>query len=322
MIFNQLAISSNEKPKIRTKIFIVASYDNNHPCSKLQIRGIVDNLSYDSYDFRIYYLNSLNIPTYNPTFLCNVKTALKHISQFNPDILITIDDNAFRYIGTKYIGRIPVYFSGLNADPNSYQYNDNTLVFNSNTDYNKIRLGGIFEKFDILYAFNLLRYVNVPHDVVVLYDNTSTSIMRKEEIENLSSKYRFLTFKYVNIKNTNELLDWLYNNKSKDIILLSLLRSIFGRYGSLSIIEIYDYLLNYDHKYTIYSYNKYLICNYCGLGTAMDFYKMGEYISTLLKEGKFEVNTDGFSGIPYYNAKLCPLKLPINVMRKFKQCIN
>ena len=47
--------------------------------------------------------------------------ALKEIEAFNPDVVVTLDDNAFRTVALAIAHKdIPVVFSGLNRRPESY----------------------------------------------------------------------------------------------------------------------------------------------------------------------------------------------------------
>ena len=49
---------------------------------------------------------------------------MKEIQAFSPDVVVTLDDNAFRTVAMALAGsKTPVVFSGLNRMPETYESN-------------------------------------------------------------------------------------------------------------------------------------------------------------------------------------------------------
>ncbi len=107
---------------------VIQSYEENHVCGSPQNEGILSALR----DAGISeYKGNLKVVSYfmdtkrrnnTPALIAwEAAAALALIEQSNPDIVITVDDNAFMHVGIKLLGTgIPVLFSGVNGQIEDY----------------------------------------------------------------------------------------------------------------------------------------------------------------------------------------------------------
>ena len=126
------AASAEEK-----RVFIVASYEKNHVCGWPQEQGVLKGLSregwFEGINLKVerYYMDTKRKNTSPEAMKKAAAEALAEIDAFKPDILVTLDDNAFREVGLQMAGRqdVATVFSGMNGQPE--MYNDKKRFMNS-----------------------------------------------------------------------------------------------------------------------------------------------------------------------------------------------
>ena len=173
--FNAASAGETEQAQ-QIRVYIVHSYENDHVCGVPQGEGIVKKLQ-ETYGDRVWSkVHFMNTKTINGTpdkMKNDASFVLKDIDRFQPDIVFTIDDNAFREVGLKLVGRnYPVIFSGLNGQPETY--NKKTPFLNNNGKPNK-NITGVYEKLHFETAINAMKGVNPQlSKVVALLDESPT----------------------------------------------------------------------------------------------------------------------------------------------------
>lgn len=99
--------------------------------------------------------------------------AVKRIDESSPDLLVVLDDNAFKNVALHYLGTdLPVVFSGMNVIPE--EYNDIKLWMDS-----RIRPGhnitGVYEKLHVVDALKVEKqFIRNLNKVVMISDNSPT----------------------------------------------------------------------------------------------------------------------------------------------------
>lgn len=81
------------------------------------------------------------------------ESAKRAIDRFGPDLLVTLDDNAFRTVALPLAGtRLPVVFSGLNGQPEDY---NRRRPFMASREAPGGNITGVYEKLHIADAIQV-----------------------------------------------------------------------------------------------------------------------------------------------------------------------
>ena len=158
------------------RAYIVHSYEIDHVCGVPQGEGVEKRLRETFGDKVLLKKHFMNTKTINGTPEKMKKDALRvlqDINQFKPSIVFTIDDNAFREVGLKLVGRnFPVIFTGLNGQPEIY--NNKVRFLNAKGIPNK-NITGVYENLHFETAINAMKGVNPNlNKVVALLDESPT----------------------------------------------------------------------------------------------------------------------------------------------------
>jgi len=140
------------------KVYIVASYEDTHFCGEPQetgtIKGLVKSGFYEGMNLSVkrFYMDSKRTNTTKELMAKVAKQALEEIEIFQPDVVVTLDDNAFREVGMKLCGNenIQVVFSGLNGQPE--KYNEIRKFLDGRNPV--LNITGIYEK---LYVYRSIK---------------------------------------------------------------------------------------------------------------------------------------------------------------------
>ncbi len=143
------------------KIFILHSYERNHVCGQPQHDGVVEALRRAGYKegknliLKTYYMDTKRKNNTPELIEKQAQIALKKIKEFKPDVLVTLDDNAFSSVALKLVDTsLPIVFSGLNNLPESY--NKKVHFMNSRTHPGH-NITGVYEKLYIATAFRIYK---------------------------------------------------------------------------------------------------------------------------------------------------------------------
>jgi ABC-type uncharacterized transport system substrate-binding protein len=105
------------------KVFVVQSYYHDYGWVQSITRGVRIVLDSQNVDLQFFYMDTKRNP--NKEWMVQKGNEAKIIiGQWNPDVIITVDDNAQEYVGKILAqeGKIPVVFCGVNTNPQRYGY--------------------------------------------------------------------------------------------------------------------------------------------------------------------------------------------------------
>ncbi len=172
----------------KKRLFVLHSYERDHVCGQPQHDGILaslkavgfetgENLLVDS-----YYMDTKRKNNTGELIAKQAEIALAKITEFSPDVLVTIDDNAYRTVAMKMVDRpVSIVFSGMNAQPEDYNVIARSVESWNQPGHN---VTGVYEK---LYFVEALRvHAKLFPDlerVVVLVDTSPTGRAIKKQIE-------------------------------------------------------------------------------------------------------------------------------------------
>ncbi|MCF8044427.1 MAG: hypothetical protein K9J83_01100 [Desulfarculaceae bacterium] len=176
-------------PDIRKKVFIVHSYEKNHVCGQPQHDGVVKALNEagwnadENLETAVHYMDTKRKNNTPELIQQQARIVHKKINAFNPDLLVTLDDNAFRTVALPMAGESPdIVFSGMNGQPEDY---NRTRTFMENRKNPGHNITGIYEKLHIREAVKVLSNLLDIRKVLILDDPSPTgkAIARQVELE-------------------------------------------------------------------------------------------------------------------------------------------
>jgi len=169
----------------KIKAFILHSYEEDHVCGAPQGKGITESLRNEFKDriqIRSHFMNTKTINSAPDKMKQEALLVLREVESFKPDVVFTLDDDAFREVGLKLQGKsYPVIFSGLNGQPEKYSKNTPFLDSKGRPNSN---ITGVYEKLHFQTALNVMKGV-IPNikKVVALLDMTPTSYAIRTQLE-------------------------------------------------------------------------------------------------------------------------------------------
>ncbi|QGY40314.1 hypothetical protein GM415_09310 [Pseudodesulfovibrio cashew] len=171
-------------------VYIVHSYEQDHVCGKPQADGVISTLKAhglypDKVTIRSYYMDTKRTHTSPQAIAEQGRLAMVEIEKLHPKVVVTLDDNAFRHVGLKLVGRkdVSVVFSGLNGQPEAY---DKIRHFMDSRKHPGRNVTGVYEKLHLKRALTVAATVlKGLKKVVAITDVSPTGkgITRQLEIE-------------------------------------------------------------------------------------------------------------------------------------------
>ncbi len=157
----------------RHRVLIVLSYHPEFTWEKEIADEILKELSSSTIDVRIQYMDTKRHP--EPEFKNSAGKEIRRIIEtWDPEVIITVDDNAQEYAGRYYAGREKPYivFCGVNAPPERYGYPGSKNVT------------GILERISTDILVDVIRY-SFPEAKRILHisDSSFTSQFIRAEFE-------------------------------------------------------------------------------------------------------------------------------------------
>jgi putative tryptophan/tyrosine transport system substrate-binding protein len=141
------------------RVMIVHSYEKGHVCGQPQHDGIVAALKKQGFavpgdvEIDTYFMDTKRRNNTPDLILDQADRVMERIEQNPPDVLVTLDDNAFRTVGLEMAdSRIPVVFCGMNGQPEDYHRQRPFLNARSRPGHN---ITGVYEKLHIVDAFRV-----------------------------------------------------------------------------------------------------------------------------------------------------------------------
>lgn len=169
----------------RIRVFIVQSYGNDDVCGIPQEIGIREVLRHrfgKRLDVRVHYMNTKTVNSSPGRMRTEAARVLKKIRAFAPQLVFTLDDNAFREVGLQLVGQpFPVVFSGLNGQPRDYH---RAVPFLDRQGLPVRNVTGVYEKLHLQAALNVMREAmpDLRH-VVALLDRTPTGQAIRKQLQ-------------------------------------------------------------------------------------------------------------------------------------------
>jgi hypothetical protein len=173
-----------------SRLLIVHSYEQGHVCGQPQHDGLVSALEREGFDIPgevvvdAWYMDTKRLNNTTDLIRAQADRVLDKVARDQPDVLVTLDDNAFRTVGLELAGSgIPVVFSGMNGQPEAYHEQRHFLDSRERPGHN---ITGVYEKLHVVDAFRVhaRMFPNVG-TIRVLLDRSPTgrAIARQIELE-------------------------------------------------------------------------------------------------------------------------------------------
>jgi ABC-type uncharacterized transport system substrate-binding protein len=160
------------------RLFIVHSYEDGHICGQPQHDGALKVLATAGWEqgsnleVGVYHMDTKRKNNTPHSISQQARKAQKAIEDFQPDVVLTLDDNAFRTIALPASGSATQYvFSGLNGQPEMYDKRINFMKNRSKPGYN---ITGVYEKLYIREAIKVLSNMYNMDTVLFLGDESPT----------------------------------------------------------------------------------------------------------------------------------------------------
>lgn len=169
------------------KIFILHSYELEHVCGAPQHAGVLHGLATAGFaegknlQVRAFAMDTKRGNHTPQAMERQAQAALAAIRAFAPDVLVTLDDNAFRLVALRLVDSdLPIVFSGMNVQPERYDAQTRWLVSRSHPGHN---ITGVIEKLHTLTAFKVQRKIlKKMNTVFVISDNSPTGVAAVEQV--------------------------------------------------------------------------------------------------------------------------------------------
>jgi len=189
-LFLRVAQSNVVASEHPVKLFILHSYESENVCGQPQHDGILAALSEAGYnpdqnlDLDVYYMDTKRSNNTLALIDRQAEIALNRIDAFNPAILVTLDDNAFKSVALRLVDtNIDILFSGLNGQPESYNQQVTFMKSRINPGHN---VTGVYERLHIANAMRVhARMFPKVQKALFLTDPSPTgrAIFRQIELE-------------------------------------------------------------------------------------------------------------------------------------------
>ncbi len=175
------------------QVYIAASYEKNHVCGGPQEEGVIKGLNKGGWfeginlEVKRYYMDTKKTNTTREAMKKEAEIVLGQISKFKPDVLVVLDDNAFREVALPLAGSkdIQIVFSGMNGQPEKYNATKRFMDTRKRPGGN---ITGVYEKLYVVRSIKVMQNA-VPglrgRKIVGITDYTPTgnAITKQFEIE-------------------------------------------------------------------------------------------------------------------------------------------
>lgn len=286
MILLLIFCNSNSIADSKKRVFILASYEKEHVCGSPQEQGILNGLSKQGWfnglnlEVESYYMDTKRNNNTLELMKQQAAIALKRIDAFRPEVLVTIDDNAFREVGLQYANHseISVVFSGLNGQPEEYHRSVPFMIDRRRPGRN---ITGVYEKLYIQRSLEVIQRA-IPKSRgskfvgITDFSPTGNAVIVQFNIE-LKGLPEGITWETKRVKNWDEytrLIKQINNDDDVIAIYPAALKLETENDGTYTAPEIFEWTIKNSKKPEMavnYYFSK------MGLfgGAAVDFQSMG-----------------------------------------------
>lgn len=156
------------------RVLVIQSYSLDYPWTADLDQAIHKVLDQKPYETHWLFMDTKRNPDAASKQAAGEK-ARALIEEWEPEIILTVDDNAQEYVAKHYVDNedIQIVFSGVNKDPRTYGYT------------NASNVTGLRERLDYINIKSLLFYL-LPagqRNFIHISDNTASSQGRRKELE-------------------------------------------------------------------------------------------------------------------------------------------
>jgi putative tryptophan/tyrosine transport system substrate-binding protein len=170
---------SGASPDPPYRIFILHSYESGHVCGQPQHDGVVSALEKagmkapESLTIETYFMDTKKKNNTEALIREQSRIALGKIRSFRPDVLVILDDNAFRTVGLALADTpVPIVFCGMNGQPEAYHRKKAFMESRERPGHN---ITGVYEKLHFVDAIRVhTRLFPKTRKVVILSDLSPT----------------------------------------------------------------------------------------------------------------------------------------------------
>lgn len=185
VFFSQITLAENADA--RHKIFILHSYEKSHVCGRPQSLGVQRTLlqagfGVDEIAIQSYAMDSKRSNNTPELIAKQAEIALQKIRTFKPDILVTLDDNAFRTVALELVDEpLQVVFSGMNNQPSHY---NNQKHWMTSRDKPGRNITGVYEKIHFVTAVKVQKKIQPGlQKLLIVADQSPTGRAIIQQIE-------------------------------------------------------------------------------------------------------------------------------------------
>jgi ABC-type uncharacterized transport system substrate-binding protein len=268
------------------RVYIAASYEKNHICGGPQEEGIIKGFNktgwFEGMNLKIkrYYMDTKRKNTTSEAMKKEANIVFRQIKEFKPEVLVVLDDNAFREVALPLAGGkdLPIVFSGINGQPESYNAKKRFMDKRERPGGN---ITGVYEKLYVVRSVIVMQSAITGlkgKKIVGItdYSPTGNALTAQFEIE-LKSKPRNIGWELKKVKDWQEYTSLIKKlNDDKEI------GAIYPVALSLKVSDTITYTAPEIFKWTVENSRKpEMALNYffakIGLfgGAAVDFKAMG-----------------------------------------------
>ncbi len=159
------------------RVFILHSYEFGHVCGQPQHDGVIKALKDAGYipgrnlKLGVYAMDTKRKNNTPALIAEQARIALEKIKEFNPDVLVTLDDNAFRSVALKLVDSgVPIVFSGMNGQPEDYNAAARWLESRTRPGHN---ITGVYEKLHFVNAVKVHKQIIPSLTGIRMFTDTS-----------------------------------------------------------------------------------------------------------------------------------------------------
>ena len=189
VLFILLAIplQAATESKVSKKVFIVHSYEPGQVCGQPQADGILKALSEGGYyegknlEVAQFFMDTKQTYTTKEQIDARGAEALAKINEFQPDVVVVIDDNSARTVMLPLAGTTtPVVFCGMNNQPEKYNRMKKFMENRKNPGAN---ITGVYEKLHVTRSLDVMYAINKLKKAAIIVDASPSGDAVKIQVE-------------------------------------------------------------------------------------------------------------------------------------------
>ena len=169
------------------RVFILHSYESGHVCGQPQHDGVVSALEkaglkgQNHVIIESYFMDTKRKNNTETLIHEQAQMAMERIRSFGPDVLVVLDDNAFRTVALSLVDRsIPIVFCGMNHQPETYHRQKAFMESREKPGHN---ITGVYEKLHFADAIRVhTRLFPKTRKVLILSDLSPTGRAILEQV--------------------------------------------------------------------------------------------------------------------------------------------